>query len=182
MRTLCSLVLVTFFLTLAAERAAAQPRVPDSGMTALSASFGWFLPGDDLDNAVTLGAALDHYLTPRAGVRATVGWVNPALTAASGTLRQIRLTGDLTYNWEGAQWHPFVVAGVGAYVHQRRVGGRAVGSRETRLGLNLGGGLEYFITRTVAIKGEALYHFVPRGDLPWTASGVALTLGLKTYF
>jgi hypothetical protein len=179
-----SRLIVPFLVVIlaAAGPAAAQPRVPDAGMTGLSASFGWFLPGDDLDTAVTVGAALDHHLTPRMGMRVTFGYMNPNLTAVPGTLRQARITGDLTYNWEGGQWHPFVIAGAGAYILQRRAGGEAIGSRETRLGLNLGGGLEYFTARTVAIKGEALYHFVPRGDLPWSSSGLSLTLGLKTYF
>ena len=47
--------------------------------------------------------------------------------------------------------------------------------------VNAGGGIEYFLNRTVAVKSEANYHKI--GDLGRIdPSGVALTAGLKTYF
>jgi hypothetical protein len=50
-----------------------------------------------------------------------------------------------------------------------------------KLGLNVGGGVEYFFHRTVSFKGEGRYHAVNdfRGIQP---SGLVLSAGLKTYF
>jgi opacity protein-like surface antigen len=52
---------------------------------------------------------------------------------------------------------------------------------DTRFGFNTGGGIDYFLNRTVALTGEGRYHAIndARGEEP---SGVALTVGLKTYF
>jgi hypothetical protein len=47
--------------------------------------------------------------------------------------------------------------------------------------VNLGGGIEYFLNRTVAVTGEGRYHSVAlfnRVD----PSGVTLTIGVKTHF
>ena len=56
-----------------------------------------------------------------------------------------------------------------------------IDNTDTRVGFNVGGGVEYFLNRTVAVKGEGRYHAIEdaRGEEP---SGTALTIGLKTYF
>jgi hypothetical protein len=162
--------------------AVAQPRVPDTAMSAVEGAIGVFLPGDPLDTAVTVHGAYQYFFTPRTGVRGTLGWTNPNLMGTGASLRQVRAGVDLLYNWEGGQWHPFAGAGGGAYFLQRRVGGQATGPSGTQAGVNLLGGVEYFASRRVAIKGEAAYHWISQGDLPWSPSGLALTIGIKRYF
>ena len=83
----------------------------------------------------------------------------PGMSTRLDSLMQIPLTFDGQYNWEGA----------------------ATDNTDTRLGFTVGGGVEYFLNRTVAVKGEGRYHAIEdaRGEEP---SGTALTIGLKTYF
>ena len=94
---------------------------------------------------------------------------------------QVPLTVDGIYNWEGGKWHPFVGAGLGVHFLRFTSDVPATDNTDTRLGFNVGGGVEYFLNRTVAVKGEGRSHAIEdaRGEEP---SGTALTVGLKTYF
>ena len=76
---------------------------------------------------------------------------------------------------------PGSTAGVGLYFMQFRFNDEALGGTETRFGLNTGGGIEYFFNRTLVLKGEGRYHAVGNVD-GLDPSGIALTMGLKTYF
>ena len=161
----------------------AQGRVPHQESTALGFDVGAFAPrSDQLDGTGLISVNYDYYVTPRVSLRSSFGWTNPEFeTSGPGSLRQMPLRLDVNYNWEGGEWHPFVGAGLGAYFMQFRSNGQTIGDTETKFGVNLGGGVEYFFNRTVAFKGEGRYHAVPkvRGVQP---SGLALTAGLKTYF
>jgi hypothetical protein len=68
------------------------------------------------------------------------------------------------------------------YFLQPKAGGQALGHSETQPGLNVEGGIEYFGTPYLSIKGEVGYHVVRDGDLPWDRSGLTVTIGLKRYF
>ena len=162
---------------------AAQERVPQAGTTAAGIDVGAFIPTNDgLSNSLLLNVLYEYYVTPRVSFRTDFGWSNPAFTGGGvDSLRQMPLRFDVNYNWEGGRWHPFVGTGVGLYFMQFRADEEAIGGTETRFGLNTGGGIEYFFNRSVAVKGEGRYHAVAnaRGMDP---SGIALTMGLKTYF
>ena len=120
------------------------------------------MPRDgQLDPAPIVNLLLEYYVTPRVSLRTDFGVTNPGFVReSSDSLRQFPLRVDLNYNWEGGKWHPFVGTGVGAYFIQFRDNGESFGSSETKLGLNLGGGVEYFTGRTVSLKGEARYHML----------------------
>ena len=163
--------------------ATAQRRVPHEESTALGFDVGAFKPtSDQLGGAGLISVNYDYYVTPRVSLRSSFGWTSPEFgTSGPDSLREMPLRLDMNYNWEGGEWHPFVGAGLGAYFMQFRDNGQTIGDTETKLGVNLGGGVEYFFNRTVAFKGEGRYHAVQkaRGVQP---SGLALTAGLKTYF
>jgi hypothetical protein len=163
---------------------AAQERVPTAGTTAVGFDFGAYVPKDNqLDNSVILSGLFEYYVTPRVSLRSDFGWANPQFkNPAIDSLRQIPLRLDINYNWEGGRWHPFVGSGVGAYFLQFKREGDAFGDSETKLGMNVGAGLEYFTGRTVALKGEARYHIVPNVRGGQDPSGLAVTMGLKKYF
>ncbi len=163
---------------------AAQERVPATGTTAVGFDFGAFVPTDNqLDTSAIIGVLYEYYVTPRVSLRTDFGWANPQFKSpAADSLRQIPLRLDVNYNWEGGKWHPFVGTGVGAYFLQFKRDGDAFGDSETKLGMNVGGGIEYFTGRTVALKGEARYHIVPNVRGGQDPSGLALTMGLKKYF
>jgi hypothetical protein len=163
--------------------AVAQGRVPHSESAAIGVDVGAFIPsGDRLDNAPAISGLYEYYVTPRVSLRPSIGWSDSNFTGSGiDSLRQVPVRMDLNYNWESGKWHPFVGTGVGAYFMQLKHNGQPVGDSETKLGLNVGGGVEYFVHRTVALKGEGRYHAIDdfRGIEP---SGLVFSVGLKTYF
>jgi len=162
----------------------AQERVPYAGSTAVGVDVGVFLPREaQLDNAPIVSGLLEYYVTPRVSLRTDFGLTNPGFSREStDSLRQIPLRMDVNYNWEGGKWHPFVGAGVGAYFLQFKDNGHALGQSETKPGVNVGGGAEYFTGRTVSIKGEARYHAIGHTQTGQDPSGLVVTAGLKKYW
>ena len=170
-------------LLLTPAAASAQGRMPHAGASAVGADVGVFLPRM---SGMTTGLAIDgfyeYYMTARNSLRLGVGWANPEQEADSNAkTRQIRVGGDIVHNWEGGSVHPFVGAGLGAYSLQPRVNGVNQGTSATKLGGTLLGGLEFFTSKTFSVKGEAAYHIVSKSG-PYDPSGLALTIGVKSYF
>ncbi|HSL21880.1 MAG TPA: outer membrane beta-barrel protein [Vicinamibacterales bacterium] len=179
MKKLCLIVLLAGAVSVPA---AAQPRVPDAEMWAFGGDFGVFLPTEDaLDNTLDLQGFGEYYLTPRTGVRMGLGWADPSFGESDNSLRSVRLTIDVTYNWERGQTHPFAGIGLGVFFLQPKVNGNNVGESRNEAGFNLFGGLEYFTSRTVSVKGEARYQIVGSDDLV-DMHGLTLSVGLKKYF
>lgn len=164
-----------------ATPALAQP-VPDEGMGALGGELGVFLPDEQFESALMLGGTLDYYINPRVGVRGQLGWANPNFENSGDSLRHTWLTGNVHYNWEGGAWHPFVTGGLGLYFLSLDLDGRDEDFDETKFGVNLGGGVEYFTGAMTTLKMEGAYHFIGDDDLPWEPSGLTLSIGLKRYF
>jgi opacity protein-like surface antigen len=161
---------------------AQEPRVPAAGSAAVGIDAGAFVPtADSLNNSMLTNVLYEYYVTPRVSLRTDFGWATPALKGGSNSLRQVPLRLDVNYNWEGGKWHPFVGTGVGAYFLQARNSLGSLGDTDTKLGINFGGGVEYFLHRNVSLKGEGRYHAV-NDAFGQDPSGTALTAGLKTYF
>ena len=121
-------------------------------------------------------------MTPRVSLRTAFSWTDPNFGGGSiQSLRQMPLRVDVNYNWEHGKWHPFVGTGVGAYFMQFKNNGESFGDSETKVGLNAGGGIEYFLHRAVTLKGEARYHSIANVRGGRDPSGLAITGGLKTY-
>lgn len=161
----------------------AQARVPAEGTVAVGADAGFFFPDSDFETSPTVAGFGEVYLTPRVSFRGTLGWADPDFDRpGNASLRQVRLIGNILYNWEGGKWHPFVTFGAGAYFLKRHRDEREDGPSRTEAGFNAGGGIEYFTARTISIKGEAAYHAVAHDQDEPDASGLALTIGLKAYF
>ena len=162
----------------------AQERAPHTGSTAIGVDAGVFVPrNDQLDKAPIVSTLLEYYLTPRVSLRTMFGLTDPGLARESAdSLRQVPLRLDVNYNWEGGKWHPFVGAGAGAYFLRFKDNGQAIGDTETKLGFNVGGGVEYFTGRTVSLKGEARYHAIGNMKAGQDPSGLVFTGGLKKYW
>jgi opacity protein-like surface antigen len=97
------------------------------------------------------------------------------------SVREVLVGGDLIHNWEGGQIHPFVGAGLGAYFLQPRNNGSNDGSGSTQFGGSILGGIEFFTSKTIALKAEGRYHIVTKWN-GYDPSGFSLTIGLKSYF
>lgn len=162
--------------------AAAQPRA-DSG--AVGGDVGVFLARDSqLSKGLSLEGFYEYYFTPRVSMRTGLGWSNAEYDEnrdPDASLRHVRVALDFVHNWEGGNVHPFVGAGIAAYILQERDGGRNLGDSQSKLGGTVFGGIEIFTSPTVAFKAEGRYHLVPRA-FRLDPDGFALTVGLKKYF
>ena len=99
---------------------------------------------------------MSTYLTARNSLRLGAGWANPKVDREHvDSTRQVRLGADVVHNWEGGAIHPFVGAGAGAYFLQSVDNGNSFGPSQTKPGARLLGGVEFFTSRTFAVKGEA---------------------------
>jgi hypothetical protein len=161
----------------------AQGRTPHADSGGIGGDVGLFMPRQD---GMTSGPALEgfyeHYLTARDSIRVGAGWANPKFDREhSDSMRQIRLAFDVAHNWEGGAIHPFVGAGIGSYFIQEKDNGNNIGDSHTKLGGTIFGGVEYFTSRTFSIRGEARYHAVMKVN-GYDPSGLALSVGVKTYF
>ena len=165
--------------------AAAQPRMPHRDASAIGGEVGIFLPKEEaLKSGPVLEGFYEHYFTARESLRIGVGWLNPKWEAEdSDSLRQIHIGADFLHNWEGGAVHPFVGAGLSAYFLQFRDNGTNLGDSETKLGGSFFGGVEYFTSDTISVKGEARYHVVSKTTrFNLNPSGLSLTFGVKSYF
>jgi hypothetical protein len=174
---------IAFAILLFPAAAAAQPRVPAAGSSAVGGDVGLFVArADNLGSGPAVEGFFENYLDARTSVRIGIGWANPSFDRGPAeSMRHIRVGGDLVYNLERGAVHPFVGAGVGMHVLQARAGGGNVGDSRTQLGGMLFGGAEFFTARTTAVKAEARYHVVRRAN-GFNPDGLSLMIGLKQYF
>lgn len=158
-------------------------QTPNTGMTAAGVDAGVMIPHGALESTPTLDGFGEYYLTPRVSIRGLLGYAAPGFQDHNQDyFRQVRLAFNAVYNWEGGVWHPYATAGAGAYFVRQILFGRSSPDGEVRGGINLGGGVEYFLNRMNTIKGEARWDIVSHPpDLP-DATGFTLTIGVKHYF
>ena len=184
------LALVVFALFISVIPAAAQrrARVPNTGMWAVGGSIGTGSPQDpSLAGGLDLAGNIERYLTPRVSIRGQLGGetndiVNRGFT---GTLGPVYVDGNVVYNWEGGVWHPYATGGIGLYRY--RIFERfAPTTADTSVGLNVGGGIEYFLNRRVTLTGELLFHDIEQVQTPLTTFRQGqfwtFTVGAKRYF
>jgi hypothetical protein len=176
---LCCFVL--FLSSVPALPAGAQ--TPDKGLIGAGADLGVFVPDEMFEKTLTIDGFAEYYVTPRISVRGLLAWASPGVeNRTEDHFRQVKLLFGGVYNWEFTEWHPFVTAGAGAYFVRQKLDNRNDPDGETRGGINLGGGIEYFRSSTMSIKGEARWDVVSHPPGLPDASGFTLTIGLKRYF
>jgi len=163
--------------------ASAQGRMPHATAGAIGGEVGVMLPKQEgMQRGAGVQGFYEHYLSARDSVRVAVEWMNPKREIeTTDSVRQVRIGGDLIHNWEGGAVHPYAGAGLGAYFLQFRDNGANSGDGATRLGGSLLAGVEFFTAKTISVKGEARYHVVSKWD-GYDPSGLALTIGVKSYF
>jgi hypothetical protein len=174
-----NILLTAVLVAFACVPAGAQPRAE---MWAWGGDFGVFLPSEDaLDSTVDLQGFAEYYLSPRTGIRMAVGWADPPFDGSDRTVRQVRLTFDVTHNWERGETHPFVGLGLGVFFLQPKSNGDDAGPSHNEPGANLFGGLEHFLADTTSLKAEVRYQIVG-AEQTIDMHGLTLSVGLKAYF
>jgi len=135
--------------------------VPAPGMIAVGISTGFALPTEPaLDNGMGLAVNVERYMTSRLSARGQLSgaWTN-VFGPVNSTVSPMVVSGNLVYNWEGGKVHPFVSGGLGFYHY--RFNEASIFSTSNKLGLQIGGGTEFFLTRQDAVSGELVAHVVP---------------------
>jgi opacity protein-like surface antigen len=172
----------------APRRAPVAQRTPAAGMWAGGGSVGAAAPADaGLKNGLDIAGNLERFFTPRVSLRGQIGasWWDLQGHSFSGTVKPLFATGNAVYNWEGGAVHPYVTGGIGIY-HFRGPGTTNADVADTKAGVNVGGGLDYFIDRRTTMGGELAYHKVGAFDTPLAAFGDGsfwrFGFGLKRYF
>jgi opacity protein-like surface antigen len=190
MPTRATTVAALLLVSALASPAWAQTRVPDEGMFAIGLNVGFANPGEDaLNTGLNLGASFEGYLTPRVSIRGqlTGAWFEDDVFEDT-TVSPMAFTGNAVYNWERGAWHPYATGGVGLY--RFRLSDEFIDDddldTESRFGVNLGGGIEYFFTRRDTFTGEIQFHLIP-GDFDgllagYDASYWSFAAGYKRYF
>jgi hypothetical protein len=173
-------------------RTSSGTAAPAAGALAIGFDLGIFSPDTNtppeqrFKKTLAVDGLAEFYLGPRFSVRGMLAWCEPELDRfPQNQQRQTRLVGNVLYNWEGGNWHPFATAGVGAYFLKLTGPQFPLSPTFTHAGVNAGGGIEYFAVPGGTFKFEVTYHWVNQGDVlydPLNASGLNLTVGLKKYF
>jgi hypothetical protein len=161
-----------------------EQRQPHTGSQAVGFEIGSFIPDNDaFQRDLLVNGLFEYYVRPRVSLRTEFGYTDPGHRREPvDSLRQIPLRLDVNYNWEGGAWHPFVGAGMGVYFLRQKDNGRPFGETTTEPGMNVGAGMEYFLSRTVSFKGEGRYHWIGTPINGPDVSGWAITGGLKKYY
>jgi hypothetical protein len=137
-------------------------RAPAPGMTGVGFGISAAIPNDDaVKNGPRLVLSGEHYLTSRISIRGALSgaWLDVHGRPFPATMRPISAVGTAVYNWEGGVFHPFVSGGTGVYHYRFTEDG--VNSSNTKIGLNIGGGGEWFVGRRDSLTGELQYHVIP---------------------
>jgi hypothetical protein len=156
-------------------------QAPKAGDMAVSANLGFATAFEDnfnnLDPAFT--GTFEYYSTPRVSWRGLLGFTsfeadNPSDAEVDFTF----VNGNVSYNWEGGWVHPFVTGGLGFYSKDASPS-LPSDIDGTELGVNFGGGLDWFLGESWALKFEGTVHGVA-GEEP--DSFFLGTVGFKWWF
>ena len=182
-RRLAFVILISFIAT----PVLAQTRVPDRNMGAIGLWGGVAMPSDEvLDNGWFMGVTGEGYLTPRFSIRGQIAgaWFDVNGGGLDGKVSPMQITGNGVYNFERGKWHPYATAGIGWYRY--RFGEGDDRATDSKVGANLGGGVEYFFTRRDTIAGEITFHIIPDfAESPifdYKSKYWTLAAGYKRYF
>ena len=165
MRTVFSILMAGAIAIGLSGPASAQTRrterapVPDKGMVALTVSTGVTMPNEPiLGSGLGFGASVETYITRRVSMRGQLTGASLDVLAhgITGTNSPVALDGNVVYNWEGGRWHPYVTGGVGVYRYKFTENSRV--TTDGKVGVDFGGGAEYFLGRRDAVTGEVLLH------------------------
>ena len=200
---------VAILLCGTAWRSAAQAIAPYGGTVAIGASAGGAVPiGDRLENGLYTGGNLSIALASQVALTAEVGanWLDVDGPGLQTHLMPRFADLDLVIHLRRGPFRPFVTGGVGVYRYTLTVSSAAfadptlrtqltalgltpasrtsIESRHDEIGVNFGGGFEYFFSRRSALLMDGRVHasqnFVQVA--PFKGVFVNASIGFRQYF
>ena len=182
-RTLRTLFLATILLMLSplSLLAATPSTAPKKGDMAASFNVGAAMPFeddfDDLEPVFT--GSFEYYTTPRVSWRGLLGVTSfNADSPGNSSVDTTLVTANILYNWEGGHVHPYVTGGIGAY-DKNASSDLPSKFDETVVGLNGGGGIDWYLGSRWALEFEGTLHGLA-GEDPNTI--LLATGGVKFWF
>ena len=186
------LVAIGLVVLIGASPAFAQRRsrapVPNTGLSAVGVSGGAMVADDpSFDRNFEVAGNLEGYVTPRVSIRGQVGIATLDIINRGfhGTVRPLYVEGNVVYNWERGQIHPYVTGGLGYYHYGFDI--PPLSASANKFGADVGGGVEFFLHRYFTITGEGLLHAV-QGPIDAPATTFleprfwSFRAGIKRYF
>jgi hypothetical protein len=152
--------------TLAAHKASQAPKAGDM---AVSGNLGFASSFDDNFGGVEplLTGTFEYYTTPRVSWRGLLGFTSfDADNPSDAEVELMFVNGNVSYNWEHGWVHPYVTGGVGFYSKDAS-SNLPPDADGDEIGLNFGGGVDWFLGARWALKFEGTIHALA-GDEPDT--------------
>ncbi|HEU5181217.1 MAG TPA: outer membrane beta-barrel protein [Candidatus Polarisedimenticolia bacterium] len=149
--------------TLAAQRTSTAPK---EGDMAVSANLGFSSSFDDNFGGVEplLTGTFEYYSTPRVSWRALLGTTSfDADNPSDAEVDVMFINGNISYNWEQGTVHPYVTGGIGFY-NKDADASLPPDADDDELGLNFGGGVDWFLGARWALKFEGTLHILGGDD------------------
>ena len=179
-----ALFVAAFALAAPSPARAQTPRAtPDRHVIGYGFDGGVLFPDAAFESTLTLDAYGEFYLTPRVSVRGMFVYANPGLDGeAEDHFKQVKLLFGANYNWAYKSWRPFVGGGAGAHFVGLKLDTIEDPEGETRGGIYFGGGGDYILNESSAIKIEFRWDLVSQPPGFPDASATSLTVGYKRFF
>lgn len=137
-------------------------QAPKAGDMAVSANLGFSHAFDDNFEGIEplLTGTFEYYTTPRVSWRALLGFTSfDADDPSDAEVEHTFINGNVLYNWEGGYVHPYITGGVGFYMKDAS-NSLPPDAEDDELGLNFGGGVDWFVGERWAIKFEGTIHIL----------------------
>ena len=163
---------------------------------------GLGLSDQDLKNSLMLGAKFGHYFTKArwVGIETGLSFANPHVKEGSLTLSgpggsatfnglsgvsQRMIIWDvatLMFRYPGYRLQPYVGVGPALYFASLKGPTAPPGQSATTIGLNVEGGVRYYMTRNWALFGEGQYHLARLGYTSNDDNDVADPFGFRATY
>jgi hypothetical protein len=161
-----ALSIVFVMLVSIVSLAATPSTAPKTDDMAVSGNLGFAVPFDgpfsSLEPAIT--GSFEYYTTPRISWRGLLGFTSfTADLPGDPTVDSAFVNASFVYNWERGNIHPFATAGIGVY-NQNGSHGLPSEFDETVLGVNGGGGIDWFLGPRWGLKFEGSMHALAGED------------------
>lgn len=175
------LLVILLLMTSVPMLAATPSTAPNEGDMAVSFNLGFARSFDDHFDEFepVFTGSIEYYTSARVSWRGMLGVASlDADVPGNGSVDTAFLTANVLYNWEQDRIHPYVTGGIGAY---NKDASSNLPSKydETAIGLNGGGGIDWYLGSRWALEFEGTLHGLV-GENPDTI--VIVTAGITFWF